>query len=93
MIEAKRFCELCCPQLRECNLQPVQSEFQSLISLLQELARHSTKVVNRAWSSLLNDLNAGLERRDYLYVADVLQWELLPALNDQAETLSQDVLS
>lgn len=69
------------PHFREFRLNIVQEDFQRLISTLQELSRHSTKVGGSEWHSLLNGLNEALERRDLIEVADQLEYVLVPALS------------
>lgn len=69
------------PHFREFRLNIVQEDFQRLISTLQELSRHSTKVGGREWHSVLQGLNEALERRDLIEVADQLEYVLVPALN------------
>jgi heptosyltransferase III len=69
------------PHFREFRLNTVQEDFQKLISTLQELSRHSTKVGGREWHSVLHGLNEALERRDLIEVADQLEYVLVPALN------------
>lgn len=69
------------PHFREFRLNIVQDDFQRLISTLQELSRHSTKVGGREWHSVLQELNEALERRDLIEVADQLEYVLVPALN------------
>lgn len=73
--------KLCLPSIREFHMAGIQNEFQSLLSTLHELARHSTKVGDRQWSTLLSDLNQALERRDLIEVADQLEYVLIPALS------------
>jgi ADP-heptose:LPS heptosyltransferase len=69
------------PHFREFRLNIVQEDFQRLISTLQELSRHSTKVGGSEWHSLLNGLNEALERKDLIEVADQLEYVIVPALS------------
>ncbi len=97
--EYRRAAALCAeivPELREYQFARVQSAVQSLISVLQELARHSTKVGGASWSSVLSDLDTCLSSRDFIAFADFLEWKLAPALRSELtrrETLPPDVLS
>ena len=92
---AAALCEECAPQIREHNLHVVNDSFQTLLSALHELARHSTKVADQSWSSVLDEVNSALERRDFVELADLLQWKLGPALNPppRGETFGQDMIS
>jgi ADP-heptose:LPS heptosyltransferase len=98
-VEIDRALALCreiAPELREYNPMRVQSALQSLVPLLHELSRHSTKVADESWSSVLREFDDGITRRDFIAVADLLEWKLMPALSallTERETLSQDVLS
>jgi ADP-heptose:LPS heptosyltransferase len=67
---------------------PIEDDFQTLVSLLQDLARHSTKVGERSWSSVLFAMNDALHRRDFIDLADQLEYELKPHL----KTLASDVV-
>lgn len=79
--KASQLCAQLAPRLREYEFNSVQSEFHDLVSVLHELSRHSTKVGGRAWSSVLTDLNAALEQRDFIELADQLEYVLVPALS------------
>ncbi len=86
----------CAPELREYQFAAVEAAVQSLITILQELARHSTKVGTKSWSSVLQEFDEHLSGRDFIAVADFLEWKLAPALRAQLterETLYPDVLS
>ncbi|NJL25536.1 MAG: hypothetical protein HC902_10435 [Calothrix sp. SM1_5_4] len=93
---AAELCDECVPRIREYEFAAVEERFQALVSTLHELARHSTKVGGAAWSDLLARLNESLGSRDFVDLADILQFELKPALQKQfsgKETLAQDVVS
>lgn len=82
--ESQKAAELCgkiSPHFREYRLNIVQEDFQHLISTLQELSRHSTKVGESEWYSLLSGLNEALDRRDLIEVADQLEYVIKPALS------------
>jgi hypothetical protein len=82
--ESRRAIDLakrCLPAIREFRMASVQEEFQSLLSTLHELSRHSTKVGGQEWSALLGGLNEALGRRDLIEVADQLEYVLIPALS------------
>ena len=82
--ESKRAIELarrCLPAIREFRMASVQDDFQSLLSSLQELSRHSTKVGEQQWAEMLGGLNEALGRRDFIEVADQLEYVLIPALS------------
>jgi len=74
-------CRKCAPAIRAFQMASVQDDFQKLVSTLQELSRHSTKVGGQEWSSLLSGLNEALQRRDLIEVADQLEYVLIPALS------------
>jgi heptosyltransferase III len=74
-------CKKLTPALREYDFVSVNEQFNDLISTLHELSRHSTKVGDSGWSELLTQLNGALERRDYVEVADQLEYVLVPALS------------
>jgi ADP-heptose:LPS heptosyltransferase len=85
--EATRAAQLCAqlaPRLREFEFHAVESEFQTMVASFHELARHSTKVGARAWSSVLADLNAALDRRDLIELADQLEFELQAQMETMA---------
>ena len=73
-------CSQLTPALREYEFSAVEAEFQRLIASLQDLARHSTNVGERPWSSVLKGMNEALRRRDYIELADQLEYELKPQL-------------
>ncbi len=82
--ESKRAIELarrCLPAIRDFRMASVQDDFQSLLSTLQELSRHSTKVGEQQWAEMLGGLNEALGRRDFIEVADQLEYVLIPALS------------
>jgi len=78
--EAIRLGGVCVPELRECDFAVVEGEFQKLMAALQDLARHSTKVGEQPWSEILGRLSLALEQRDFIELADQLEFELQPAL-------------
>lgn len=78
---ATELCKKLAPALREFEFNTVESEFQDLVSSLHELSRHSTKVGERKWSELLSGLNEALDRRDFIEIADQLEYVLVPALS------------
>lgn len=73
--KAAELCLSCATEIREWNFAAVSEEFQSLVSKLHELARHSSRIAPH-----LAGLNSALERKDYVELADHLQWVLAPAL-------------
>jgi len=80
----------CAHELREYSFAPIEDRFQDLVSSVHELARHSTKIGERAWSTVLEELNLHLSKRDYIALADSLEWDLVPALHaslNECETL------
>jgi heptosyltransferase-3 len=79
--KAIALCQECAPEIREHNMHAVSDSFQSLVSALQELARHSTKVADASWSSVLDEMNTSLANRDFVALADFLEWKMIPALN------------
>ncbi len=82
--DSRRAIELarrCLPAIREFRMASVQDDFQSLLSTLHELSRHSTKVGEAEWSTMLTGLNDALGRRDLIEVADQLEYVLIPALS------------
>jgi ADP-heptose:LPS heptosyltransferase len=85
---AVALCESCSAELRDYRFKEVEDDFQILVSLLQDLARHSTKVGERSWSSVLFAMNDALHRRDFIDLADQLEYELKPHL----KTLASDVV-
>lgn len=72
--------EECIHPLREYEFSGIESRFQNLVSNLHSLARHSPKVGESTWSSVLSGMTQALEARDYIKVADILQWDLVPTL-------------
>jgi len=78
--QAISLCREVAPEMREYNMQGVSDSFQNLVSALQELARHSTKVADISWSSVLDEMNQSLASRDYIQLADFLEWKMIPAL-------------
>ena len=96
LARATQLCQSTYTSLRDCDFHLAQDDFQSLLSTLHELARHSTKVAGGEWSTLLQEIDAAMVRRDFVHIADVLQWRLLPSFQAQlneTETFGQDVLS
>jgi hypothetical protein len=92
--QALALCKECAPEMREYNMSGIGASFQNLVSVFQELARHSTKVASQGWSSVLDEMNSSLEKRDYIQLADFLEWKMIPALNSQlneTETLIPDL--
>lgn len=71
----------CLPAIREFRMASIQDDFQSLLSTLHEISRHSTKVGGQEWSTMLTGLNDALGRRDLIEVADQLEYVLIPALS------------
>lgn len=92
---AAKLCMECAPEIREHNMQAVSGSFQALVSTLHDLARYSTKVADQSWSSVLDEVNSALERRDFIELADILQWKLAAALkaSPPTETFGQEVIS
>ncbi len=78
---AVSLCKTLSPALRECDFASVQNDFQTLLSTLHELARHSTKVGTQDWSDVLAELGEAMRRRDFIDVADQLEYVLVPALS------------
>jgi heptosyltransferase III len=78
--QAISLCRQVAPEFRDYNMQGVSDSFQNLVSALQELARHSTKVADISWSSVLDEMNRSLAARDYIQLADFLEWKMIPAL-------------
>ncbi|MBX3021095.1 MAG: glycosyltransferase family 9 protein [Bdellovibrionales bacterium] len=94
-IKAIGLAEACVPELREYDFFGIEPQFQRLISLLHELARHSTNVAEVSWSSVLTEIEETLARRDFIRLADVFEYELTPALRRFAsrnETIGPDVV-
>ena len=92
--KALSLCKECAPEMREYNMSGIGASFQSLVTVIQELSRHSTKVAAQSWSSVLDEMNSSLEKRDYIQLADFLEWKMIPALNSQlneTETLNPDL--
>lgn len=82
-------CAEIAPHLREYEFTKVEPDFQRLMAALQDLARHQTKVGDRPWSLVLEQMNLALDRRDYIELADQLEFELKP----QLQFAGPDVLS
>jgi len=66
------------PLLREGQLR--EDLFLNLVTHLQGLARHSTKVGDPNWSYVVKNLEQALVAGDYIELADQLQYELEPQL-------------
>lgn len=81
---AAKLARACAVEIREWNFAQISENFQALVSTLHELARHSTKV-----GPHLSRLNSALERKDFVELADHLEWVLAPEL----ETFNQEVVS
>lgn len=73
-------CRSCAPLFREFETARAQESFQKLLSTCHDLARHSTMVGDRSWSSVLSELGQAFDRRDFVDVADQLEHVLAPAL-------------
>lgn len=73
-------CRSCAPLFREFQTVRAQEHFQKLLSTCHDLARHSTMVGDRPWSSVLSELGQAFDRRDFIDVADQLEHVLAPAL-------------
>ncbi len=73
---ATELARLCVPSLREFEFSQVNSHFQELLSVLQDLGRHTTKVGETNWSSVLRGLQDALEKRDLIELADTLEFDL-----------------
>jgi ADP-heptose:LPS heptosyltransferase len=85
----------CAPEVREWRFARIENEFQELVSLLQDLARVSTKVDGRDWSFVLGRMNEALRNKDFVELADQLQFELpsvLQNLSFEKETFAPDVV-
>lgn len=82
--KAVDLCRGCAAEIREWNFAAVADDFQTLVTTLHELARHSTKV-----GSHLARLNSALERKDYVELADHLEHVLAP----QLQTFGADLIS
>jgi heptosyltransferase-3 len=74
----------CSAALREYDFAAVEKEFFELLSALQLMARGSTKVGDCKWSQVLAQLQHSLEARDFIDLADQLEHELMPRI-DQLE--------
>ncbi len=73
---AVELARVCVPHLREFEFSQVNSHFQELLSVLQDLGRHTTKVGDTNWSSVLRGLQESLEKRDLIDLADTLEFDL-----------------
>lgn len=62
------------PALREYDFARVEGEFNELLTVLHDLARRSTKV--EGWSGRVNGLAECLARRDYIELADRIEFDL-----------------
>lgn len=89
--EAVELCLRLAPDLRECELGA--TDFQALVTTLQELSRHSTNVEGRSWSEILREAEQNLQSQDYIALADLLEHQLAPALRNQCETSGPEMIS
>lgn len=89
--EASALCLRLAPGLRECELGA--TDFQALVTTLQELSRHSTNVEGRDWSEILREAEQSLGSQDYIALADLLEHQLAPLLRNQCETSGPEVVS
>lgn len=74
--QARELARVCAPALREFEFPVVQDHFQELLSVLQDLSRHTTKVGDATWSSVLSGVQSALARRDFVELADALEFDL-----------------
>lgn len=81
----------CAPLFREFKAHEANPSFQELLSVLHDLAHHTTKV----GSTALQRLTHALESSDWIELADLLEGDLpewLSAVQTPSETSDQDVL-
>jgi hypothetical protein len=86
---------LCAPALREFKGSEAGAIFQEMLSMLQELSRHTTKVAGSDWSSVLKRLTQSLENGDLLELADTLEGDLpewIKSIQSERETSPRDVI-
>ena len=74
------------PALREYDFARVEGEFHQLVSVLQDVARRSTKV--EGWSERVGGLSDRLAARDFIELADRIEFDLPRDL----KTLNTDVI-
>lgn len=79
--DAAELCQKCAGIFREFEAGAVGSDFQRLLSLFHELARFSSKIGDQEWSGALKNLTESFDRRDFIEVADQLEYVLAPELN------------
>lgn len=72
----------CAAELREHDFAAIEPNFQTLVSALHELSRHSTNVGarGRSWSSVLTEAQEAIQRKDFTALADLLEYEVAPGL-------------
>jgi hypothetical protein len=78
---AVELASICAPAFREFKAAEVHDHFQELLTVLQQLSRHTTKVGGEDWSSVLKRLTYALEKGDWIELADTL-----------TETSAQDMI-
>ncbi len=78
---ASELCRVCAPAFREFEVHTVADQFQQLLGVFHELSRHSAQLANRDWSEILATLTGSFDRKDYIEVADQLEYELAPILD------------
>lgn len=65
-------------EIYNCNFDNVINE---IINIIQEIECKKLLVTSQnKWSKIMNYLLANLENKDYLIIADVLKFELVPLL-------------
>jgi ADP-heptose:LPS heptosyltransferase len=92
---AVQLAALCVPAFREFEAASAMDSFQQLLTVLQDLGRHTTKVGAQDWSSVLKQLSAALENGDLIELADTLQGDLpewIGQIQRQTETSDLDVI-
>lgn len=93
--KAMQLAKECAPDLREYDFHAIEPKFQKLISVLHDLARHSTNVGGSTWSSVLTIVEETLARQDFIALADLFEYELtahLQAIAVENETFASDVV-
>jgi hypothetical protein len=70
----------CSTAFRGYDFASAEKEFFELVNGLQLMARNPTKVGDRKWSEILSQLQRSLEARDLIDLADQLEYELVPRI-------------
>ncbi len=84
---AINLCLECSVELREYNFAKIESHFNTLVSSIHQLASSSTNVQpESSWTKVLEGFKHNMEQQDYIALADCLEWELAPSLEERVRT-------